>query len=280
MKAIDAQPTGGAEAHPGTEELRAYVEQSLGSATREGIDRHLRECSRCAEAMNEVRDFFERPREGERELSEVEVASAWKSMRRRLPSQKAASRWAIPPSALALAASVLAALGLGVATLRLERQNGDLESRLRASESRVQELETENERIEESSTDLEAELLERNAPDANVLLVDLFSTDWVQRSGGGNPFTDLVLPAGARNVVLILAGEGRSRTGEHVLEIVDRDGRTIWRGEGLRPDPQGNFVLTLGRSFLSDGDYRLVLSENRNGTLARVAEYAVRLTSR
>jgi hypothetical protein len=65
--------------------------------------------------------------------------------------------------------------------------------------------------------------------------------------------------------------------GEHVLEILDGDGRTMWRGEGLRQDPQGNFVLTLARSFLSDGDYRLVLYEKRSGQLARVAEYAVRL---
>jgi hypothetical protein len=280
MKAIDAQPEGGAEAHPTEEQLRAYVEQSLGIAEREGIDRHLRDCARCAEALRDARDFFEGPREGEPELSEIEIASAWTSMSRRLPSRQARSRWSIPPSALALAATVLLAVGLGVSTLRLERRNGELESELRARENRVQELETENQRLQESGARFEAELSELESPQPNALLFDLFSTDWVQRSGGGEGVAELVVPQDVRNLVLILSGEGRPRMGEHVLEILDGDGRTMWRGEGLRQDPQGNFVLTLARSFLSDGDYRLVLYENRSGRLMRVAEYAVRLESR
>jgi hypothetical protein len=280
MKAIDAQPEGGAGAHPSAEQRRAYVEQSLGSAEREGIDRHLRDCARCAEAMRDLRDFFEAPRDDERELSEIEIASAWTSMSRRLPPRQARSGWAIPPSALALAASVVVAVGLGVSTLRLERRYGELERQLKARETRVHELETENQRLQEKGSSVEAELSELESPQPNALLFDLFSTDWVQRSGGGNPVAELVLPQDARNFVLILSGEGRSRSGEHVLEIVDENGRAIWRGEGLRQDPQGNFVLTLRRSFLSDGDYRLVLYGKRSGQLTRMAEYAVRVKSR
>ena len=61
---------------------------------------------------------------------------------------------------------------------------------------------------------------------------------------------------------------------------MDGHGRTIWRGEGLRQDSQGNFVLTLSRSFLSDGEYRLVLYQTGKSPLTRVAEYAVRVKSR
>ena len=201
-------------------------------------------------------------------------------MSRRLPSRRARSGWAIPPSALALAASVLVSVGLGVSTLRLEWRNGELQSQLSARDDRVQELEAENRRIQESGAKLEAELSELKGPQPNSLLFDLFSTDWVQRSGGGNAVAELVLPRDAGNFVLILSGEGRSRIGEHALEIVDGDGRTIWRGEGLRQDPQGNFVLTLSRSFLSDGDYRLVLYQTGKNQPTRVAEYAVRVKSR
>jgi hypothetical protein len=267
------------ESHPGAEQLRAYVERSLGAEEREGIDLHLRGCANCADQMSDYRDFFEPPREDEPELSEIEIASAWKSMSRRLPSRQARSAWSVPPSALALAASVILAVGLGVATLRLDRRNGELESQLRSQESRVQELETENQRLQQSGAKVEAELAELRSPQPNVLLFDLFSTDWVQRSGGGNAVTEIALPPEARNVVLILSGEGRSRKGEHALEIRDGEGRVIWRGENLRQDAQGNFVLTLGRSFLNDGEYRLVLYDRGSDPLTRVAEYVVRVTS-
>jgi hypothetical protein len=280
MKAIDAQPKGGAEAHPSAEQLRAYAERSLESAATGEIVNHLRECARCTEEVGDLRDFFEGPRQGESELGEIDVTRAWTSMSRRLPSRRPRAGWAIPSSALALAASVLVAAGLGVSMLRLERRNSDLENQLRARDDRVEELETENQRLQESGEKFEAELSELRSPQPNALLFDLFSTDWIQRSGGANPVTEIALPQDARQFVLILSGEGRTRTGEHVLEIADRDGRTIWRGEGLRQDAQGNFVLTLSRSFLSDGDYRLVLYEQGKSQLARVAEYAVRVKSR
>jgi hypothetical protein len=105
----------------------------------------------------------------------------------------------------------------------------------------------------------------------------LFSREWVQRTGGDSAVAEITLPRETRNYVLILAGEGQPRVGEHALEILDGEGKTVWRGEGLRRDPQGNFVLTLDRSFLSDGEYRFVLYGKRGSELARVAEYAVRV---
>lgn len=277
MKEIDHAPNRSAENHPGEERLLAYAKESLGSEEKAGIERHLAECTPCAEASSDLRDFFGPAREGEPEVSEIEIARAWKSLARRLPSGRTTSSFAASRSTLALAASVVVAVGFGVSTLQLENQKRELESRLSARESRLSELETENQRLQDSGSRFEAELSELKRPQPNSLIFDLFSVDWVQRSGGDSAVAEISVPREARNYVLVLSGEGQPRVGEHALEILDREGKTVWRGEGLTRDPQGNFVITLNRSFLSDGEYRFLLYGKRGSELARAAEYAARV---
>jgi hypothetical protein len=277
MKAIDPPPSPSAENHPGADQLLACAKESLGSEDKERIERHLVDCAPCAEALSDLRDFFGAPREGEPEVSEIEIARAWKSIARRLPSGQASSSWASSRSTLALAASVVVAVGLGVSTMQLERRNRELEGLLSRRESRLEELETENQRLQESGSRYEAELSELKRPQPNALLIDLFSREWVQRSGGDSAVAEITVPREARSYVLILSGEGQPRAGEHALEIRGGEGKTVWRGEGLRQDPQGNFVITLDRSFLSDREYQFVLYAKRGGELNRVAEYAVRV---
>jgi hypothetical protein len=277
VRAIYRPPDGSAENHPDTEELVAYVTKTLPSTEREAIERHLSECNRCAGALSDVRDFFDAPRAGEPEVSEMERARAFRSLARRLPSGRASSTSAVPRSTLALAASVVLAVGLGVATVQLQRENRDLQSLLTTRETRLQELEAANRRLQESGSRLESELSERRRPQPNALLFDLFSREWVQRSGVDSGVAEITLPPGTRNYVLILSGEGRSRVGEHVLEILDAAGTSVWRGEGFSPDPQGNFVVTLDGSFLGENEYRFVLYRKRGNDLMRVAEYAVRV---
>jgi hypothetical protein len=277
VRAIYRQPDGSADHHPDTEELIAYVNGTLPSTERDAIERHLSECDRCAEVLSDARDFFDAPREGEPELSEIESAGAWRSLARRLPTGHASSSSAVPRSTLALAASVVVAVGLGVATVQLQRENRDLQSLLTTRETRLQELEAANRELQESGSRLESELSERRRPQPNALLFDLFSREWVQRSGVDSGVAEITLPPGTRSYVLILSGEGRSRAGEHVLEILDAAGTTVWRGVGLLPDPQGNFVVTLDGSFLGESEYRFVLYRKRGDALTRVAEYAVRV---
>jgi hypothetical protein len=277
VRAIYRPPDGSAENHPDTEELVRYVNETLPSAERAAIERHLSECDRCADVLIDLRDFFDAPREGEPEVSEIERTRAWRSLARRLPSDRASSSSAFPRSALALAASVVLAVGLGVATVQLQRENRDLQSLLTTRETRLQELEAANREFQESGSRLESELSERRRPQPNALLFDLFSREWVQRSGVDSGVAEITLPPGTRNYVLILSGEGRTRVGEHVLEILDAAGASVWRGEGLLPDPQGNFVVTLDGSFLGESEYRFVLYRKRGDDLTRVAEYAVRV---
>jgi hypothetical protein len=277
MKAIEQPASGSAENHPGPEELLAYAKEALPGEEKDRIERHLADCARCAEASSDMRDFFGSPRDSEPEVSEIEMARAWKAMARRIAAGQELPSWSLTRSTFALAASVVVAVGLGVATLHLETQNRELEGLLSTRESRLEELETENQRLQESGSRFAAELAELKRPQPNAPLFDLFSQEWVQRSGGQDAAAEISLPRGARNYVLILSGEGQRRVGEHALEILDGEGKTVWRGEGLRPDSQGNFVITLDRSFLSDGEYRFALFGKRGDELVRVAEYAVRV---
>jgi hypothetical protein len=277
VRAVYRPPNEGADSHPDTEELITYVNETLPSTERDAIERHLSECHPCAETLSDVRDFVDAPREGELDVSEIERARAWRSLARRLPSDRAKATSAVPRSTLALAASVVLAVGLGIATVQFQRENRDLQSLLKTRETRLEELETANRRLQESGSRLESELSELRRPQPNALLVDLFSREWVQRSGVDSGVAEITLPPGTRNYVLILSGEGRSRAGEHVLEILDAEGTIVWRGEGLLPDPQGNFVVTLEGSFLGENEYRFVLYRKRGEDLTRVAEYAVRV---
>jgi len=279
MNALDEPPTGNpasVENHPDQEGLLAYLRESVTKEEKAGIEAHLSECALCAEAFSDLRDFFEPRREGETEASEIEIAREWKSLSRRLPGRTASS-WIPSRSTLALAASVVLAVGLGVSTLQLDRENRELGRQLSTRESRVEELQAENRRLQESGSRSEAELAELKHPRANTHLFDLFSREWVQRSSSSNEIAEISIPREAGNYVLILSGEGQPRAGEHVLEILDREGKTVWRGEGLRRDLQGSLVITLDRSFLKDGEYRLVLYGKRGNGVARVAEYPVRV---
>lgn len=279
MKAISQPPDGSSGNHPGMEQLAAYMKESLGSADQDVIQRHVADCARCAETLSDLRDFFEGPRQEETELSAFEVAHAWKSLNRRLPSGQSSSSRAMLRSSLALAASVVVSVGLGVSMISIERQKGELQGLLSTRESRLRELEEENQRLQESGARFEAEISQLRSPQPNALLFDLFSRAWVERSGGESAIAEITVPREARSYVLILSGEGQRRPGEYSLEITDEEGKSLWRGEGLRQDVQGNFVITLERAFLNDGQYLLVLYGKRGDQPVRLAEYPVRVKS-
>lgn len=60
------------------------------------------------------------------------------------------------------------------------------------------------------------------------------------------------------------------------VEIVSRDGKVLWRGEGLQRGSFGGFFVRVQRSFLDEGTYAIKLY----GSLAQgsklVAEYRIR----
>jgi hypothetical protein len=280
MKAIDERAEGSGDEHPRAEELRAYVEGSLAEKGMRAVEGHVAGCALCAEELRDLKDFFEPIREGEREVSELEIAQAWRSVGSRIDRGRSRSWASVAGSPFALAASLLLAVALGVASIRMEGRNRDLESRLTGRESRLEELESEVERLQATSSRLEGELARLRSPQPNALVVDLFSRAWAQRSGGDVAPAEIVVPPEAERFVVILAGEGWKPSDDHVLEIVDDRGERIWRAEGLKPDGQGSFVVAFERSFLSGGSYRFLLLARRGSDLVQLAEYPFRVTYR
>jgi hypothetical protein len=104
----------------------------------------------------------------------------------------------------------------------------------------------------------------------NTPIYDVYPGDTVVRSGEQSA-NKLLVPNNAKSVVLILNAAGRADFPAYQVSLSDNSGKTIWRGGGLRKDKTGGFTLTLARSTLKNGTYRLKLF---SGATA-VAEYPI-----
>lgn len=111
--------------HPSGEELAAYHTGGLPPETDEEIREHLAGCRECAEFVVELLGPA-----GEDEMSEHELARAWRRQRQRLRATAQSSR-GTPRWAAALAALVLAAVGVRLWVLEqkvreLQQPQGDV----------------------------------------------------------------------------------------------------------------------------------------------------------
>lgn len=114
----------------------------------------------------------------------------------------------------------------------------------------------------------------------NTPIYDVFPADAAVR-GGEQSGNKLVIPNQAKNVVLILNAAGRAEFSDYQIELINNAGKTIRRGGGLRKDASGNFTLTLSKTILKTGNYRLRLtSKNSAGAPQTVAEYPFIVTGK
>lgn len=104
----------------------------------------------------------------------------------------------------------------------------------------------------------------------NTPIYDVFPSDAVVRSGEQSA-NKLVVPNGAKFVVLILNAAGRAEFAVSNASLTNNTGKIVWRGGGLRKDVTGNFTLTLSRAALKNGNYRLKLSgKDQSGAQAAI----------
>lgn len=127
----------------------------------------------------------------------------------------------------------------------------------------------------QNSPSARREKLDDSLVAVNTLIFDVFPADVVSRSGEKSQ-NKFVIPANAKNVVLILNAAGRADFGVYKVELFNNSGKIIWRGGGLRKDATGNFTLTLAAANLKAGNYRLKLSgKTSGGAFQTVAEYPI-----
>ncbi len=279
--------------HLDDEELMAYHRGQLEAADADAVQSHLVQCDRCLAAFKDVADFFDDVREGEEPVGERFVRRQWRAFRRHLREEEAAvfrkSAWFPARALFALAASALVAVGLMTLwALHLRQERQQLAHQLHTEQTRRLELEREHRRLQDRTdaverdyasrlTELESQLARLRQPQLNIPVYDVFSQEALLRSGQTDPVNRVTVSPGARSFTLVLNGEGLPEYSSYAIEIVDRQGGVRWRAVGWQRDRRGNFTLTLDRTFLSPGTYRLLLYGRSGKRLQKIAEYLVAL---
>lgn len=292
--------------HPNDAALSEYLSGTMSDAAGEEVQSHLVVCDHCLGLFKDMTAFFDSARPQEQMISE-DIAAEWRRLWKRLeeesrtprtdqmPPERRSSTWFNSASILALAAVVLIACGLGWWGLSQRRQKRELSARLEITEKRAAELQLEQEKLadrlrqaEKDQLDLQERTrlatesrgsapLDTRTAELNVPIYDLYARNFNQRSGNESGPNQIKVPATANSLVFILNGEGVAPSASYGVEILSEKGRTIWRGRGLRKGHLGNLTVTINRSLLANGTYRLRLYGHDAESANALAEYILRV---
>jgi hypothetical protein len=196
-------------------------------------ERHLASCADCAEELALLR-----------ESRELERASDLE--RRAAAAPRRASRFV--GWGAALAAGLV--LGLGLNALQPPAPTPPVPTADPALQSELRGL-------REQAAALQAQLDAAAAPQVNVPVVELFPGSQTRRSADGGT-QELVVPAGARMLALLLSAEGDSGSVAEV-QLRDAAGRIVWSGSGLRASALGAYTLAVPAALLPEGAYTIVV---------------------
>ena len=276
-----------------TEEIRAYMRQATdesGSSTscatpseltdyfrdacapdiRETIQVHLMGCAECREALLNLAGFAAAAEEPS-PVSDPGVERKWRQLRKRLRAEERNQRrpawlaglWPVCTGACAIAASLAITWGLFV------QQRF---SNLQLQYSSVVRQQAEAAELARSA---QSALALSRAPQVNLPVFDALPSGSTERAGeqGTNTFA---LPASGR-FALVLSGAAQRHDAAYRIEIRNERRELAFSAPGLKPDNQGNLVITFDRGFLPAGRYALEVAEQTENRLAPVARYSIRL---
>jgi hypothetical protein len=250
------------------ERLPWLLNGSLEGSEAEEVRRHLATCARCRAEMEETRQaaavfgahlpagvimdlawdaalsehddaMARRHLDGCRECAE-ELALARESRRLEAASESTTGNRRAWWPAVALPATLAAGLVLGM------RWPGPSDN------GRVTRLESEVARLSGLVASLEHAA---QAPRLNLPLFELLPAARVR--GGAADAQDVVIPPGAREIVLLLGTDAPA--GTHAALDIRGDTGEVWSGDGLVAGPPGGYVVTLPAELLGDGTYVLTL---------------------
>jgi hypothetical protein len=288
--------------HPSDEQLIKYFDGKLPEAGNENLQAHLADCDNCLEVFKDVRDFFETHREDDEVVAEGRF-SAWTAFWKKIREEENENihhavfvpRSRINTStAVAIAALLLVVLALGIWVIRQRRQEQTLAEQLERARQQNAELQVNQENLMTRTKELEQQILQlqerarvddsgkpqsagSRKPELNPPIYDLYARDFTQRSGSQSEVNQIKVPASANSIILILNGEGLASSPNYGVEIVNDVGKLIWRARGLRKGQLGNLTLTIDRSFLGAGTYRLKLYGQEGWSSKALAEYVMRI---
>lgn len=187
--------------------------------------------------------------------------------------------------ALAAAAVLLLTTGaLAVWVVNLRQQHEMLQARLSEPSQPSADLARKVEELGQSaaaSRNQIAELQQRLdtavGPQINVPIFEMDPVDALRSAQVDTP--TFRVPEAAAIVTVVLNSSAPASSAPYALTIRNGRGAVVWRGDGLRPGPHRAFTLTVPRSLLPAGQYRLELIANRQGRDEVVETYALRIES-
>ena len=304
--------------HLGTRRLIAYREGKLTAAERDAVQEHLSLCPRCTGLLRELKDF-EAAAESGAMAPEPLRQEAWAGLVERLPAKPPVLRPVTPfprsrarsmfrAATVAVAALLLAVVGLGL-LVRMERQRlaglerrlatreqtlsglklslADAVRQLDAAHGRIRSLETES-----TSRADELERLRRNPPPAPPLppaggdrlaAADLdvsLAPRFVLR-GEESPEGEFLRSGGKENRVktedggfTVALGLPDSPAFPRVrLELTDRNDKVVWTGRRPGDALLGDDGTSLTIHGLKPGRYRLRVEGLQPDSTRFLAEY-------
>lgn len=317
LNAVTVELDGAAGPHPSLDALTDYHQGRLSESEGAAVRDHLVACDECLALFKDANAFFAPPPDGHEGVSHSEIHGEWKALWRQIKAgqetaetvaSRAAARWHRGTWPLALAASLALAFSILLTwflwsrqdlmktTTQLQLEQTEMAERLKQLEEQNRQLreqprgseaaksEQENQRLRQEIESLqrrhEAEIAELRRPQVNAPLYDVLPQEMTVRSPADNEVTRIELPPGKRSFTLILNGEGLPPYPKYDIEIRDRSGKRVWLGEGLRQASGGNFVLTLDRSFLKRGQYRLRLIGRSSEGAKAIAHYNISIITK
>ena len=287
--------------HPSEEMLADFYHGRLDDIEHVTVQCHLIDCDECASISKDVIDFIDAADNSDIALSKKEIEQVWTNVREKVKSNGVAAifpsgnrpkfvpaRWALFATAAIVSVSLLS-LGAWIIKLRndnekLARQatalTGQLEEMQKDLSSRIEELEKEPAQQKQAQETVRDEKPHDalSAPlSLNVPVHNIYSTQWVKRSGEENAVNRIKLLPRDKSVVLILVGESQQGSPKYGIEIIDPKGRTVQQNQELLKNSYGNFVISLSREFLRPGTYRIRTRGQGGGPAEQITEYLVKV---
>src|SRR5262245_26370607 len=206
--------------------------------------------------------------------------------------------------ALAALLLISLALGLWLVLLRLgndreiARLNLEMAERDRALASVKESLDEARRRLDETIRRSEQEksagdskryeneiarlrqtVTELSRPQLDAPIKDLYPSDQTRGNTTGDA-ARIETPPTANIITLILNIAGQPSHSAYAVEILDSNGKQVWRGQRARNGPDHVVNLTLARRMIPAGRYLIKLFGMRDGKQEPVADYPVLIVYR
>lgn len=240
------------------ETLARAASGGLGLGERAGVADHLAACADCAEELRLIEPFGA--------WAERSAAALGRSSgTARLGPGRV---WVRPFWQFVSAAALLIVCGaLAMWNVALHRENRELQARA-AIPARATDVAL-------APQDAVRDTVAYSRPHVNVPIVDL-QPDALRGAADSGKATASVSEE-AELVTLILNSDSRESSGVYTLNVLDAQGRSIWKSEALEKTPYQTFTIALSPRALGAGVYRLELSHSAGDRRKPLETYSLRI---